>query len=66
MPILDSESKIQVWPSIKQSTWNEIEDMAKREQRKFNDMVAVLIESAVKERKRNRKGKKDDKETTNN
>lgn len=62
MPILDSESKIQVWPSIKQSTWNEIEDMAKKEQRKFNDMVALLIENAVKERKRKRKGAKDAKE----
>ena len=60
MPILDSESKIQVWPSIKQSTWNEIEDMAKKEQRKFNDMVAVLIENAVKERKRKRKNVKED------
>jgi hypothetical protein len=60
MPILDSKSKIQVWPSIRQSTWNEIEEMAKKERRKFNDMVAVLIENAVKERKRKRRTKQSD------
>lgn len=60
MPILDSESKIQVWPSICQSTWNEIAEMAKKEHRKFNDMVAILIESAVKERMRNRRKKQSD------
>lgn len=52
------EAKVQVWPSINKATWDEIDAMAKNERRKFNDMVAVLIENAVKERKRKRKNVK--------
>jgi hypothetical protein len=55
---MDSDAKVQVWPSISKTTWDEIDGMAKGERRKFNDMVAILIENAVKERKRKRRNVK--------
>lgn len=47
--------KIQVWGSIDEDVYAEIEKMAAKEHRKETQMVAILIEYAVKERKRSRK-----------
>lgn len=61
-----SESrKIQIWPSVSPETYKEIDEMAKKENRKFNDMAAILIEIAIKERKRKRKNAKEDSSSDN-
>lgn len=52
---MNEERKIQIWPSVSPDIHLEIENMAKKENRKFNDMAAVLIERAIKEHKRKRR-----------
>lgn len=48
---------VQVWATVSAEISDEIDEMAERERRKKTEMVAVLIESAIKERKRKRIGK---------
>jgi len=49
------EAKKQIFPSVRVSLIEEIEIMADRERRSFSEMVTILLENAVKERKRKRK-----------
>ena len=50
---------VQVWATVSTEISDEIDEMAERERRKKTEMVALLIESAIKERKRKRKNVKD-------
>lgn len=48
---------VQIWATVSVDLSNEIDEIAEREKRKKTEMVAILIESAIKERKRRRNGK---------
>ncbi len=48
--------KIQIWPSLDPEIHKELTEMAEKEKRKVPDMAAILIELAIKEKKRRRKG----------
>jgi hypothetical protein len=50
---------VQVWATVSMEVNDELEKISERESRKKTEVVAILIEKAIKERKRNRKGKKD-------
>lgn len=52
--------KHQVWATVDNVIYNDIEYLAKKEKRKVTQMVAILIESAVNERKRKRKNAKEE------
>lgn len=51
------DGKVQLWPSVKQEVYDEIESLSIKENRKVNEMAAILLENAIKERKRKRNGK---------
>lgn len=53
-------TKVQMWPLVRKEIYDEIEQMAAKENRKVNEMAAILLENAVKERKRKRKNAKED------
>ncbi len=55
---MEKETKKQIFPSIRESLIAEIVDLANKERRSFSDMVSLLLESALKERKRKRSSSK--------
>lgn len=50
---------IRVWPALEEAVYQDLEEIAKAEKRKPSEMAAILIESAIKERKRKRKNAKE-------
>lgn len=52
--------KNQVWATLEEDIYAEVEAMAEREQRKMTDMIAILVKLAVKERNRKHKKSKND------
>lgn len=57
---MDVDKKKQIFPSIKEVLADEVLDLANKERRSFSNMVEILLESALKERKRKRKNAKED------
>jgi len=51
-------TKIRVWPSLDQSTYDSLKEIADSERRKVPEMASILIENAIKERQRRRKNVK--------
>lgn len=51
---------VQIWATVSAEIGEEIEEIAEREKRKKTEMVAILIENALKERKRKRKNAKEE------
>lgn len=47
-----------IWSYIPDELHSEIEEIAKRESRKLNAMITLLLQLAVKEKNRKRNGKK--------
>ncbi len=52
--------KNQVWATLKEEIYDQVDKMAKSERRPVTQMVAILIENAIKERQRKKKGSKDE------
>lgn len=52
----------QISCTIDSDLYQFIEEVASKERRSVSEMGAIFIENAIKERRRNRKGKKDAKE----
>lgn len=46
---------VQIWGTVSQEIADEIDKIAERERRKKTDVVAMLVENALKERIRQRK-----------
>lgn len=46
---------VQIWGTVSQEIADEIDKIAERERRKKTDVVAMLVENALKERQRQRK-----------
>ena len=49
-----------VWPKLSMDVYADLEIFAKEERRTVSEMAAILIENAIKERKRKRKNAKED------
>lgn len=47
--------KIRVWPGLSEEVYADLKGIAEKEKRKIADMAAILIESAINERKRQKK-----------
>ncbi len=52
-----SEMK-RIWGYVPEELYNDIQEIADREFRKFNPMITLLLQLAVKEKNRKRNGKK--------
>jgi hypothetical protein len=52
--------KVRVWPALDEAVYQDLDEIAKDEKRKPSEMAAILIENAIKERKRKRKNAKED------
>ena len=46
---------VQIWATVSTEVNEDLEKIAERESRKKTEVVAILVESAIKERKRKRK-----------
>ena len=53
-------TRIRIWPSLDQPTYDSLKEIADSERRKVPEMAAILIENAIKERQRKRKNAKED------
>ena len=47
-----------IWGYVPEELYNDIQEIADREFRKFNPMITLLLQLAVKEKNRKRNGKK--------
>jgi hypothetical protein len=52
--------KKQLSASVEPDLYDEVDEMAKKEERSLSEMTAILIKNAVKERKRKRKNAKEE------
>ena len=53
------DDRRRIWPSLDEETYGDLESIAESEDRKVHEMAAILIKSAIKERKRKRKNGKE-------
>lgn len=51
--------KNQVWATISDEMYQQLVIMAENERRKLTQMAAILLENAIKERQRKKKGAKE-------
>ncbi len=59
---MDNNRNPQVSATVDPDLYQEIDEMAKKNNRTLSKMVAILLESAVKERKRKRKNNQQNEE----
>ncbi len=52
----DRIKKKQIWPNLRIEVYNDLKKIADRENRGEAEMAAILIENAIKERNRKKKG----------
>jgi hypothetical protein len=53
----ETKTRIRIWPSLDQQVYDDLKEIADNEHRKVPDMASILIENAIKERNRKKKGK---------
>lgn len=58
--IIDLDKNHQISCTVSGSTYLQISDMSKDQMRSMSQMASILLEKAVKEKTRNRKGAKKD------
>jgi metal-responsive CopG/Arc/MetJ family transcriptional regulator len=54
-----------VWPALPEEVYADLEEVSSKEKRKPSEMAAILIENALKERKRKRKDGKENNASDN-
>lgn len=52
--------KKQIWPNLRIEVFNDLKEIADKENRTEAQMAEILIENAIKERKRKRKNVKEE------
>lgn len=62
---MQETQKNRVWPVLTEDVYSDLLKIASEERRKPSEMAAILIENAIKERKRKRKNAKEDSSTDN-